>query len=394
MITHYLKEMRNSRQAIRNGNKNVLQKWREDFKRRQRNYISRLKKKVISEEYINELVNVGIENDCDFKDLASIYYTSHNPVVAYHQGRFSFSISGLKEALKNELETDSLSCIINDYFPGQCKINYKIRRNSSYYSYETWDYYLSLGKRIINYCKTMYVTLFKITYHDIEMDIYRFHIKGCYSGRIYVFPSLQLSNFPVEMDEISFFQMDIPSLLLDMYSENKERKIMISQIIEYGKNGKLNLLGSHGKNDEEAINILFWNEEQVSLFAEECIKKRYDMDTSIRNFLDELLAPLKKYFLECASLYPNSMITKFYGDIIRGEWFITCGQFIDVRIYISNKESTYTLTFSGKKFSSFALEQFLTKVEEYGNLWKQLTKIFKTKYLKYKRINLLEQNLK
>ena len=53
----------------------------------------------------------------------------------------------------------------------------------------------------------------------------------------------------------------------------------------------------------------------------------------------------------------------------------------------------YTLNFSSNNPNPYPIYLYLNKVEEYGNRWNQLTDYCKKEYLKYKRIDMLDQNL-
>ena len=83
----------------------------------------------------------------------------------------------------------------------------------------------------------------------------------------------------------------------------------------------------------------------------------------------------------------------FYQEHHRGKWTVKfCwGEPFSMVTKCDNIE--YTLNFSSNNPNPYPIYLYLNKVEEYGNRWNQLTDYCKKEYLKYKRIDMLDQNL-
>ena len=205
--------------------------------------------------------------DRDFFDLPIIYNKGiaafkdyHNPIVEYQQRAFSFSESGLKEDLqKKGANTDDLIMSVRNYELGKVCVQVKCDPQQSSYmrSYEIGD----IEKRLKDNIKNLWCTECIISMPGVDMYIYRFYDPYCPVGRFYLFPSWQLCSSPVEMDEITFFHLDLSDLLLDMIDEMHERKDMLK---EYCKELKLQQLSSISF---DIMDIQFWDEQRVARAA-------------------------------------------------------------------------------------------------------------------------------
>ena len=125
--------MRIERNNIRMGLAGAKSNWEKNQLSQRKKLFAKLRKMNATTEKAKELVFLPLEVDHDYFDIPHIYYGERNPLVEYIDGSFSFSITLLKEKLKDKgFSIQNLTTSINEYTKGTVSLRYTI--NKDYYS--------------------------------------------------------------------------------------------------------------------------------------------------------------------------------------------------------------------------------------------------------------------
>ena len=387
MKTNHLNKIRELHQNIRCGAPNAVEDWSA--------YIRGWNNKIYKKTIVNNLnsdsfrqeVFVPIDTDKYFDDLYMIYNSDNNFMILNEPGKYSFSENVFKRDLQSKGgDPNQLNISISKYEPGKSRII--IRGPKDLHSWERKLYFVELAIRMKELQKTHYLTAWNLSYQGIDMEIYRFHESPISEGKYYVFPARQLSQCPLELEETTFLHFDIISLLLDLADDYHHRNDVY---ISLSKKFKLRSINLNANNDFE---VEIWDEPRVSKAAKGYVKKGYDLKKSItslhNSFMKSLRESINKY--SCSDYTGNNSV--FYQQHHIGKWTVSFCWGVSFTMITKCGEVEYAMNFSSKKPNPYPITQYLTKVEEYGNRWNQLTDYCIKEYLKYKRINLIEQNLK
>lgn len=373
--------MRIVRNNIRMGLAGARSNWEKHQLTQRKKLIAKLRKMNATTEKAKEIVFLPLEVDHDYFDIPLIYYGERNPLVEYIDGSFSFSITLLKEKLKDKgYSIQSLTTSINEYTKGTVSLRYTI--NKDYYSVDRWTCFCNIRKRLENYICELNCTECIISTDGADMTIYRFHQPGCFSGRFVLYPASQLCGIPIEMDEIAFYRLDLSSLLLDMIDEIHERQVILK---DYCKGLTIRQLNA---NSMDIQDIIFWDEKRVIQAAQEYYKKGMNYQDAINLLKRNLMKPLKEYFKSCILSHPESIMQnrgvhnqnnvrtiRIYSEI--RNWALV---WVLETIY---EGTSYSFILDNKQYSQYALNQYFTKVDEYGRLWNNLVRCFQFEFTKY-----------
>ena len=381
MEIQYINNMRIVRNNIRMGLAGARSNWEKHQLTQRKKLIAKLRKMNATTEKAKEIVFLPLEVDHDYFDIPLIYYGERNPLVEYIDGSFSFSITLLKEKLKDKgYSIQSLTTSINEYTKGTVSLRYTI--NKDYYSVDRWTCFCNIRKRLENYICELNCTECIISTDGADMTIYRFHQPGCFSGRFVLYPASQLCGIPIEMDEIAFYRLDLSSLLLDMIDEIHERQVILK---DYCKGLTIRQLNA---NSMDIQDIIFWDEKRVIQAAQEYYKKGMNYQDAINLLKRNLMKPLKEYFKSCILSHPESIMQnrgvhnqnnvrtiRIYSEI--RNWALV---WVLETIY---EGTSYSFILDNKQYSQYALNQYFTKVDEYGRLWNNLVRCFQFEFTKY-----------
>lgn len=378
METIYLKKMRIERKIIRLGQREAILSHHQEFASRKKKIIAKLRKKCATTEIAKRTIFLPLDVDHDYFDLPDIYHSEKNPLVEYVGGIFHFSEIQLRKALLAKSH-DYLIMTVHDIEKG--KVSPFTNIDCELHCSEKVQSFINLRRRIGQYAKTLLCTECSISFIGVEIRIYRFYQPGCYSGRFILYPSMQLCDYPVEMDEITFYQLDIISLLLDMAEEIKERQDILK---DYCKGLTVRKLKA---NTMDIQDVKFWNEKRVALAALEYAQKGMNYQKAFDLLKRNLMRPLKDYFNKCILSHPEA--------IIKESGFYVKDNRRTIRIFLDNRHFTpvwvfetiyegasYSFVLDNKQYSKYALDQYLTKVDEYGALWNKLAKLFQSEFHK------------
>ena len=386
MKTDHLSEMKEARQAVQSGMPNATNLWHAYIKK----WSNKLYKKALVNSFsfdkLRQEVFVPIDTDKKFDNLYSMYPSDNNPIIQKGSNGYTFSETEFKFDFHHKGgNTFHLLTSIEDYEPGNSSI--VIRGRKDLHSWERKFFFVEMAIRIKELQKTHHLTICRLSYKGVDLEIYRFYENPTSEGIYYIFPAKQLSLCPIEMDEKTILHLDTASLLLDMADDNHNREQIHLSLIKKIKLRTIEL------NIDDELNPVFWDEGRVLKAVKEYVKKGYDLNKSItylhRSFMKSLRESFNKYAFSQYS--ENNRI--FYQEHHRGKWTVKfCwGEPFSMVTKCDNIE--YTLNFSSNNPNPYPIYLYLNKVEEYGNRWNQLTDYCKKEYLKYKRIDMLDQNL-
>lgn len=376
--------MRIERNNIRMGLAGAKSNWEKNQLSQRKKLFAKLRKMNATTEKAKEIVFLPLEVDHDYFDIPHIYYGERNPLVEYIDGSFSFSITLLKEKLKdNGFSIQNLTTSINEYTKGTVSLRYTI--NKDYYSVDRWICFCNMRKRLEKYICELNCTECIISTDGADMAIYRFYQPGCFSGRFVLYPATQLCGIPIEMDEIAFYQLDLASLLLDMIDEIHERQTILK---DYCKGLTVRQLNA---NSLDIHDIIFWNKKRVIQAAQDYYKKGMNYQDAINLLKRNLMKPLKDYFKSCILSHPESIMQnrgvhnqnnvrtiRIYSEI--RNWTLV---WVLETVY---EGTSYSFILDNKQYSQYALNQYFTKVDEYGRLWNNLVRCFQFEFTKYSKL--------
>lgn len=387
MEPKHLKKMRIARSNIRRGVEGAREEWEMQLASLKKKMFAKLNKKQASPSEAQLAFFKPIYADRDFFDLPIIYKKGiavfkdyHNPIVEYQQRAFSFSESGLKEDLRKKgANTDDLTMTVRNYELGKVCVQVKCdpQQSSLIRSYEIGD----IEKHLKDNIKNLWCTECIISMSGVDMSIYRFYDPYCPVGRFYLFPSWQLCSSPVEMDEITFFHLDLSDLLLDMIDEMHEREDMLK---EYCKELKLQQLSSISF---DIMNIKFWDEQRVARAARDYYHRGQNYHEALCRLNQKLMRPLKKYFDSCLLSHPESIKYMPGFKTENGVWSVEVIQLLpqyNTAFYLEIKYegNTYKFTFDTNQYSQYAIDQLIANIDHYGCLLNKLMKRFDYEYNK------------
>lgn len=384
MEIKYIKNMRIERNNIRMGLAGAKSNWEKNQLSQRKKLFAKLRKMNATTEKAKELVFLPLEVDHDYFDIPHIYYCERNPIVEYTDGSFHFSVISLKEKLKNKGNSiHNLTTSINEYTKGTVSLKYK--ESHDLYNGDRWTDIIRIHNRIEKYISTLNCTECIISADGADMTIYRFFQPGCLSGRFALYPAIQLCGVPIEMDEIAFYQLDLASLLLDMIDEIHERKVLLK---DYCKGLTVRQLNA---NSLDIHDIIFWNKKRVIQAAQDYYKKGMNYQDAINLLKRNLMKPLKDYFKSCILSHPESIMQnrgvhnqnnvrtiRIYSEI--RNWTLV---WVLETVY---EGTSYSFILDNKQYSQYALNQYFTKVDEYGRLWNNLVRCFQFEFTKYSKL--------
>lgn len=390
MKTNYLKEMRIARYCIRQGLPNAQKVWAQKVSQKRSKEISRLKNKGYSSTIAMSSF-IPLDFDEDFIDIPILYckgYCSHpneykkvidyhNPIVDYSRGSFHFSETQLKNALKATVgDSNSLYMTICEHQPGnqlsEVAWNMKLR------DFKSRMHFIGIRDKLKLCFENFSCTECRLSYLGNNMVIYRFPMKNSQEGLVYLYPSTELSGCPVEMDESSFYQLDLIALLLDMADEVHERQDIITSFRKKQIMKRMSCVA----NDK--LNLEFVDKEFVTKLAIEYFNQGIDYYSALRLMKKNLLEPLKDFFEDCVLSHPESNkncfnISQF--QIYRGVWTIslkynrhrTRNAF---ELRTENSEEEFSFILDNGMLNQYALDHYLEHVETYALQWFYLSKHF------------------
>ena len=384
MEIQYINNMRIERNNIRMGLAGARNNWEKNQLSQRKKLFAKLRKMNATAEKAKEMVFLPLEVDQDYFDIPLIYYGKRNPLVEYIEGSFHFSVTSLKEKLKDKgYANHNLTILINDYTKGTVSLRYTI--NKDLYSVDSWICFCNMRKRLEKYICEQNCTECIISTDGADMAIYRFYQPGCFSGRFVLYPATQLCGIPIEMDEIAFYQLDLASLLLDMIDEIHERQIILK---DYCKGLTVRQLNA---NSMDIQDITFWDEKRVIQSAHDYYNRGMNYQDAINLLKRNLMKPLKDYFKNCILSHPESVMQE------RGVH--NQNHIRTIRIYPEMRNwalvwvletvyegTSYSFILANKQYSQYALNQYFTKVDEYGRLWNNLVRCFQFEFTKYSKL--------
>ena len=384
--------MRQERSKIRNRVAGAKEKWEQHLASQKKSVLAKARSKQATLDIAKKIVFLPLDVDRNYFDLCKIYNTSRNPLINSHLGEFQFSESQLREDLNTKgYSAEELYFSVNNLTKGTFSVRGKI--TTDFYCVEKWIKMEQTYKLINENAKLFFCTKCIVSFKGVDMIIYRFFMPGCPYGRYFIIPSNQLCECPIPMDDLAFYQFDTTSLLIDMVDELNERHIILKQ---YAKKLSIKQLEA---NTIDIQDLRFWDEKRVSQAAHDYCMKDYSYEEGLKTLKKNLMNPLRKYFSCCLLSHPEDVKSrKGFGTKI-GAWIVCVSQdyqnFKHVLILVtSNDRNTFSFTFENHQYSQYALDQYLTKVVEFGNLWTKLVDHFHLEFMKQCKIKLLNNNLK
>ena len=381
--------MRIERNNIRMGLVGARSNWEKHQISQRKKLFARLRKMNATTEKAKEMVFLPLEVDQDYFDIPLIYYGERNPLVEYIEGSFHFSVTSLKEKLKDKgYASHNLTVLINDYTKGTVSLRYTI--NKDLYSVDSWICFCNMRKRLEKYICELNCTECLISTDGADMAIYRFHQPGCFSGRFVLYPATQLCGIPIEMDEIAFYQLDLASLLLDMIDEIHERQIILK---DYCKGLTVRQLNA---NSMDIQDITFWDEKRVIQSAHDYYNRGMNYQDAINLLKRNLMKPLKDYFKSCILSHPESIIIGRDFQDKNSLRTITifpevCNWSLAWVLETVYEGTSYSFVLDNKQYSQYALNQYLSKVDEFGRLWNNLVRCFQFEFNKYSELKTIQK---
>lgn len=384
MEIQYINNMRIERNNIRMGLAGAKSNWEKNQLSQRKKLFAKLRKMNATTEKAKEIVFLPLEVDHDYFDIPHIYYGERNPLVEYIDGSFSFSITLLKEKLKDKgFSIQNLTTSIKEYTKGTVSLRYTI--NKDYYSVDRWTCFCNIRKRIDKYICELNCTECIISADIADMVIYRFYQPGCFSGRFVLYPVTQLCGIPIEMDEIAFYRLDLASLFLDMIEEIHERQIILK---DYCKGLTVRQMDA---NSMDIKDIIFWDEQRVIQAAQDYYKKGMNYQDAINLLKRNLMKPLKDYFKSCILSHPESIMQNRGVHNQNNVWTIRI--YSEIRnwalVWVLEtvyEGTSYSFVLDNKQYSQYALNQYFTKVDEYGCLWNNLVRCFQFEFTKQTKL--------
>ena len=392
METNYLSYMRQERSKIRNRVAGAKEKWEQHLASQKKSVLAKARSKQATLDIAKKIVFLPLDVDRNYFDIQKIYNISKNPLINCHLGDFQFSEAQLCEDLNAKgYSTEELSFSVHNSAKGAFGIKWSI--NTKIHCVEKWIKMEQIYKWINENAKTFSCTKCIVSFKGVDMIIYRFFLPSCPYGRFFVIPATQLCECPIPMDELSFYQFDTTSLLIDMVDEFNERQVIFKQ---YTKKLSIKQLDA---NSIEIQDLRFWDEKRVSQAAQDYCMKDYSYEDGLKMLKNNLMNPLKKYFNSCLLSHPEDIKYRKGFETEIGVWIVCISKeyknFKHVLILVtSNDRNTFSFTFDNNQYSQYALDQYLTKVVEFGNLWTKLVDHFHLEFMKQCKIKLLNNNLK
>lgn len=391
MRTCYLKEMRIARYNIRHGLPGAQKSWAKEVCKKRNKELSRFKNKGNSTN-ITMASFLPIDFDDDFLDIPILYCKEYctppdyykmiedyiNPIVNYTGESFHFSEAQLRNAIyAMKGNADDLVMAVCEHQPGVqlSAVNWDIRlreQNSRLLLYD-------LNEKLKKCYEFFSCTECKITYLGVNMVIYRFQMNNSQEGLFFLYPSLELSGCPVEMDESSFCQLDFMALLQDMVDEVCERQEIL---VSFQKKMIVKKM-SYIANDQLHLEIL--DKETVAKLAIDCYEQGMDYYSALKLLKKEFMSPLKDYFDSCVLSHPESVKNCFNISVYetyKGIWKISLRYHRKktrnaFELVTENSEEDFSFVLDNGQLSQYALNQYLEHVEVYALKWFYLTKHFK-----------------
>lgn len=372
--------MRIERKIIRLGQREAILSHHQEFASRKKKIIAKLRKKNATTENAKRTIFLPLDVDHDYFELPDFYHCNINPLVQYVRGNFIFSEMQLKKSIQDKaLPIGDLTMHVHDTEKGKTCLFFKIDREL--HCIERIIKIINLRKRIELYTQTLNCTECGISFKGVEMRIYRFYQPGCHSGRFILYPTMQLCDYPLEMDEIAFYQLDLIALLFDMAEEIRERQDIL---IDYCKQVTVRKLNA---NTTEIQDIKFWDEKRVAQAAFNYSQNGMNYQDALTLLKRNLMKPLKDYFNKCILSYPETIKKEscfFERNSRRAiRIFHEYRNFTQVWVFETIYDgASYSFILDNKQYSQHALDQYLTKVDEYGALWNKLARLFQSVFYK------------
>jgi len=387
MRTDHLSKMKVARQAKQSNMPDATNIWNAYIKE----WSDKLYKKALTNNLtiykLKQEVFVPIDTDKNFDNLYSLYSSDNNSIIQKGSDGYYFSEIEFKYDFHHKGgDTFHLLTSIEDYEPGNSNI--AIRGRKDLHSWERKLFFVEMAIRIKELQRTHHLTICRLSYKGVDLEIHRFYENSTSEGKYYMFPAKQLSMCPIEMDEKTILHLDTASLLLDMADDNQNRENIYISLIKKNKLRTIEL------NIDDEFNPVFWDEKRVSKAANEYARKGYDLNKAItylhRSFMKSLRSSINKHpYLEHSESDPI-----FYKVHQKGKWTVGFCWGACFQMVTKCDSAEYTLNFNGNNPNPYPIYLYLNKVEEYGNRWNQLTVFCQKEFYKYERINQMEQNLK
>ena len=286
--------------------------WKKKSARRRKSWATRNKRYVERHNQL-EVIRQEMFQPMDERKLVTYlkpHYTEKNPIVCWQNGIFSFSETGLREAMKQEkadmtcfkLEMRRKPIHGTDDFEHEKK-----RRESTAYFSNVWNYSLYLWLEEV-YKVSSEVETVLLKYKDISMIINRYSKDNIPFGYYEVLPCEQLSSSALQLQETNFYTLNIATLLMEMAAEWELRHE------EYNYHAKKLKLQSLEAIVCDSINFELWDEKKIQKKVEEYFKKGYTQMEMYEHILRPWVKGVKRFMelVTTRDMMDKSLEFKYY----------------------------------------------------------------------------------
>ena len=250
--------------------------WKEKAQKRRKSWSSRSKKFAEQHtklENIREQVFLPFEyvGGFDYNNFTKPHHAKRNPFAVWQQGVFSFSEDSLREAMiaqgadisQFKMEVCRLS-IVGKEVPQPEVTDYYEKNVAPSYVYDIRNKYRAWLKRIYEICTD--VQICKLTYGQVSMVIRRYSQKGFPFAYYELIPCEQLVKSAILMEETSFNQVNIATLLMEMAAEYELREEEMSYHAKKQKLRKMDAVTIEG------IDLKLWDDKKLEEKVKEYVK--------------------------------------------------------------------------------------------------------------------------